>query len=49
MTECLVERLTKLDELVTKNYPELLYEGTVKPDEDEMDYVSISMKGVRIA
>lgn len=47
--EQIADRLTKLDEKVTKNFPELLYNGSIQADEDEMDYVTISLKGVRIA
>lgn len=49
MYDTLVDKLSILDEKVTKNYPNLQYEGTVDTDEDEMDYVTIEMKGVVIA
>lgn len=45
----LLDYLSKLDELVAKNHPQLAYEGDIPAYEDELDYVTISMKGVRIA
>lgn len=49
LNEVSIESLTKMDENITKRFPEILYEGTIPTDEDEMDYVSISLKGARIA
>lgn len=49
MTADLVEYLTKLDEMVTKRHPDLLYEGKIEMDTDELDYVIIKLKGVRVA
>lgn len=45
----IIEKLIILDENVTKNYPDLQYEGTVNIDEDELDYVNITVRGVVIA
>lgn len=44
-----IEKLRKLDDKLTKKYPNILYEGTVEKDADEMDYVEISLKGAIIA
>lgn len=44
-----IDVLTKLDENITKNHPNLDYEGFIGYDEDEMDYVTITLKGARIA
>lgn len=44
-----VTNLSKLDENITKNHPNLDYEGFIGYDEDEMDYVTITLKGARIA
>ena len=47
--ELLVDKLTKLDEIVTKRHPELLYESSIPEDADELDYVRLSLKGVVVA
>lgn len=49
MSGKLAEELTNIDEEFAKNYPELLYEGGIPSDSDEMDYVTITLKGARIA
>ena len=48
-SDLIVDRLTKLDEVVTKRYPELLYEANIPEDADELDYVRLSLKGVVVA
>lgn len=47
--DLLIDKLTKLDEVVTKRHPELLYESSIPEDADELDYVRISLKGVVVA
>lgn len=49
MPELSIESLTILDEYMTKNHPEVSYEGAIPEDADEMDYVCITMKGVVVA
>lgn len=39
---------TKFSEELTKEQPDLAYEGGVPEDQDELDYVSINVKGVRL-
>ena len=44
-----IVKLRKLDDKLTKNYPEVDYNGAINEYEDEMDYVEISLKGTIIA
>lgn len=44
-----IDKLRHLDENITKNYPEVDYNGAINEYEDEMDYVEISLKGAIIA
>lgn len=39
---------TKVDEDFAKNNPDAYYEGGFYADEDDMDYVNINLKGVRL-
>ncbi len=40
---------TKLDEELAKVQPDLAYEGGIPEDQDELDYITITLKGVRLA
>lgn len=44
-----IESLTKLDEYITRNYPDADYEGGFPEDSDELDYANINLKGTVIA
>lgn len=49
MNANIIECLTNIDDMIAKEYPEYLYEGCLPEDADEMDYVTITLKGVQIA
>lgn len=49
MNANLIASLTELDDELTKNYPELQYEGIIPTDADEMDFVNMTLKGVTVA
>jgi hypothetical protein len=47
--------MTKIDDIQTKTadttdktFPQLAYEGAPEADEDTLDYVKLSLKGVRL-
>lgn len=40
---------TIMDEELAENQPDFYYNGSVPADHDELDYVNISLKGVRLA
>ena len=42
------DKMSVMQELA-KNQPDYHYEGAIPEDNDEMDYVAIAVKGVRIA
>ena len=44
-----IVKLRKLDDKLTKKYPEVDYNEAINEYEDEMDYVEISLKGTIIA
>lgn len=49
MHESVVDKLLKIDELFSKRHPNITYEGAIPADADELDYVTIPMKGVVVA
>jgi hypothetical protein len=42
------EREFNFDDELAKEQPDYLYEGAIPEDNDEMDYVKINIKGVRL-
>jgi hypothetical protein len=39
---------TELEDDTAKTFPQLAYEGAPEADEDTLDYVKLSLKGVRL-